>query len=56
MGHIDSFEIFLDNELAIYHEGDHVTGKVKIVNAEVIKYKCKLNTGLATIGGGGNTG
>jgi len=41
MCHVDKFEVVLDNELAVYCEGDRISGHIDIVNSEDIKYKGK---------------
>ena len=39
MGQVDKFEITFNNDQAVYHEGDLVSGTVKICNSEDVKYK-----------------
>lgn len=39
---VESFDINYDRQLAVYREGDMVTGKVSVVVKEELKLKCKL--------------
>jgi len=39
---LDKFEIFFENDTAVFHEGSNVTGMVIIDSNEDITYKSKL--------------